>query len=118
MFYAECHYAECRGAFKTFAVFLQVSSVQYEPPNPGKGVNFFNFKPLQDGQRDLQDKTGNLKRDQPVDPNKFPSFFNSDVIDEEIQNFQEKLKIENQESQILFRKNENSIDFDQAIKAS
>jgi hypothetical protein len=28
------------------------------------------------------------------------------------------LKIENQENQILFRKNENSIDFDQAIKAS
>jgi hypothetical protein len=99
----------------------QVSSVLYEPPIPSKGVNFFNFKSLKDNSakafessEDLPDKSS-FKRDQPVypaDPSSFGSFFNSQAIDEEIKDYQEKLKGENG------GKPENSIEFEQPFEAS
>ena len=91
-----------------------MSSVQYEPPNPSKGTNFINFRAYQDEGADQPAKT-NSKRDQPVNPIQtgFPSFFNSDVIDDEIKNYREKLK---QENQILFSKNDNSIEFGQTVE--
>jgi hypothetical protein len=109
----------------------------YEPPNPSKGFNFFNFKPLKEDSDGLNlenlDKTS-IKRENQVNPDKtgftpenpingqisFPSFFNSQAIDDELKTFQEKLETseqkENREKQILFKKIENSIDFENPVE--
>ena len=95
---------------------MKVSSVLYEPPIPSKGTNFLNFRTYQDGGSTDQPAKTNSKRDKPVNPSDaqtgFLSFFNSDVIDDEIKNYREKLK---QENPISFSKNDNSIDFGQTV---
>ena len=138
-----------------------MSSVVYEAPNPSKGFNFFNFKPLKEGatsnlieevnhqqqQQQQHDKTS-FKRENQVhlatanqfnlaNPNQvnlglqdqvsFPSFFNSEAIDEELKNYQDQIHGENSEKNeanlylgfqkhvVPIKKQENSIDFDQVL---
>ena len=73
------------------------------------------------------DKTG-FQRENPVNPSdpingqiSFPSFFNSQAIDDELKTFQEKLQTsERKESrenqQLVFKKAENSVDFEHPIE--
>ena len=99
--------------------FVQVSSVLYEPPHPSKGVNFFNFKTLQGRPgTELPEKTSSKRDQPPVEPSLFPSFFNSDVINEDIKNFQDQLKGEPSPERIhpKFPKNDNSIDFGESVE--
>jgi len=79
-----------------------------------QGNEFHQLQSVPGRGADQPAKT-NSKRDQPVNPIQtgFPSFFNSDVIDDEIKNYREKLK---QENQILFSKNDNSIEFGQTVE--
>ena len=137
-----------------------MSSVVYEAPNPSKGFNFFNFKPLKEGassslikEVDQQSEKPSIKRENQVNlanpdqfnlarpnqvnlanPNQvnlanpdqvsFPSFFNSDAIEEELKHYQDQIEGEEnganqhldiQKHVVPIRKKENSIDFDQVL---